>query len=389
MKPVKLGNEKALQITNALHIQELTNKISQYGIDIEYKRYHFLDKNRANELKQKEHSFVLNTYGAKFLLFLTYVNFKPYALYINRKNATFFLVKTRFDVSLYQDTILEGETIKINERWYFYVGDCLVYKKTNLIVQSYVKRYEILGYILANDYVSDSYMEPFEIFKKEKYEYEDIIGVKNRLIGTLPFRVNGYVFKCLENASYDILYIFPECRNKQPDDGGGTIVPPLSPPNGGGTTVPPLPPLNGVNNSSTLTTKCGVNNSSTLTTKSGGGSSSTLTTKCGGENSSSNMRRAMQQQVKQQVQSTQQSVHVQTKGKDDATFLMKKTEFPDVYEIYMFDSSNSKKAKIGYAGIPNIECSVMVKNWFIDKEEIYAKCKKNPVNDKWIPVQLL
>ena len=389
MKPVKLGNEKALQITNALHIQELTNKISQYGIDIEYKRYHFLDKNRANELKQKEHSFVLNTYGAKFLLFLTYVNFKPYALYINRKNATFFLVKTRFDVSLYQDTILEGETIKINERWYFYVGDCLVYKKTNLIVQSYVKRYEILGNILANDYVSDSYMEPFEIIKKEKYEYEDIIGVKNRLIGTLPFRVNGYVFKCLENASYDILYIFPECRNKQPDDGGGTIVPPLSPPNGGGTTVPPLPPLNGVNNSSTLTTKCGVNNSSTLTTKSGGGSSSTLTTKCGGENSSSNMRRAMQQQVKQQVQSTQQSVHVQTKGKDDATFLMKKTEFPDVYEIYMFDSSNSKKAKIGYAGIPNIECSVMVKNWFIDKEEIYAKCKKNPVNDKWIPVQLL
>jgi L-rhamnose mutarotase len=136
MKPVKLGNEKALQITNALHIQELTNRISQYGIDIEYKRYHFLDKNRANELKQKEHSFVLNTYGAKYLLFLTYVNFKPYALYINRKNSTFFLVKTRFDVSLYQDTMLEGETIKINDKWYFYVGDCLVYKKTNLVVQS-------------------------------------------------------------------------------------------------------------------------------------------------------------------------------------------------------------------------------------------------------------
>ena len=158
MKPVKLGNEKALQITNALHIQELTNRISQYGIDIEYKRYHFLDKNRANELKQKEHSFVLNTYGAKYLLFLTYVNFKPYALYINRKNSTFFLVKTRFDVSLYQDTIFEGETIKINEKWYFYVGDCLVYKKANIVVQSYTKRYEILGNILANDYVSDSYM---------------------------------------------------------------------------------------------------------------------------------------------------------------------------------------------------------------------------------------
>jgi hypothetical protein len=347
MKPVKLGNEKALQITNALHIQELTNRISQYGIDIEYKRYHFLDKNRANELKQKEHSFVLNTYGAKYLLFLTYVNFKPYALYINRKNSTFFLVKTRFDVSLYQDTMLEGETIKINEKWYFYVGDCLVYKKTNMVVQSYTKRCEILGNILANDYVSDSYMEPFELIRKEKYEYEDIMGVKNGLIGKLPFRVNGYVFKCLEAASYDILYIFPECRNKQPDD--------ESPKNGGNSSFP----TNGKNNSSNLVTECERNRSS------------------------SNFQEGCAQ-VKQR---DQMHLHVPTKGKDEAKFLMKKTEFPDVYEIYMFDSSNSKKAKVGYAGIPNIECSVMVKNWFIDKEEIYAKCKKNPVNDKWIPLQ--
>jgi hypothetical protein len=323
MKPVKLGNEKALQITNTMHIQELTNRISQYGIDIEYKRYHFLDKNRANELKQKEHSFVLNTYGAKYLLFLTYVNFKPYALYINRKNSTFFLVKTRFDVSLYQDTIFEGETIKINEKWYFYVGDCLVHKKTNLVVKSYTTRYEILGNIFANDYVSDSYMEPFELIQKNKFEYDDIMGVKNRLIEKLPFRVNGYVFKCLEAASYDILYIFPECRNKQPDEES---------------------PKNGGNSSSTL--------------------------------SSQSVGNIIQQPFQQ-------------KCKDEAKFLMKKTEFPDVYEIYMFDSSNAKKAKIGYAGIPNIECSVMVKNWFIDKEEIYAKCKKNPVNEKWIPVQLM
>ena len=346
MKPVKLGNEKALQITNTMHIQELTNRISQYGIDIEYKRYHFLDKNRANELKQKEHSFVLNTYGAKYLLFLTYVNFKPYALYINRKNSTFFLVKTRFDVSLYQDTMLEGETIKINEKWYFYVGDCLVYKKTNLVVQSYTKRCEILGNILANDYVSDSYMEPFELIRKEKYDYEDIMGVKNGLIGKLPFRVNGYVFKCLEAASYDILYIFPECRNKQPDD--------ESP-------------------------------------KSGGNTGSTNRQEVGNSSSSNRQEEgSVQSQVKQKIQqSSNIASHIPEKGKNEAKFLMKKTEFPDVYEIYMFDSSNSKKAKVGYAGIPNIECSVMVKNWFIDKEEIYAKCKKNPVNDKWIPVQLM
>ena len=159
------------------------------------------------------------------------------------------------------------------------------------------------------------------------------MGVKNSLIGTLPFRVNGYVFKCLETASYDILYIFPECRNKQQEDGGNYNSPPH--------TVIDKP---------------------IITAQSG--------------------RQSIQMP-------SQQVLSVLPKSKDEAKFLMKKTEFPDVYEIYMFDSSNSKKAKVGYAGIPNIECSIMVKNWFIDKEEIYAKCKKNPVNDKWIPVQLL
>jgi hypothetical protein len=256
--------------------------------------------------------------------------------------------------------MFEGETIKINEKWYFYVGDCLVYKKTNMVVQSYTKRYEILRNILSNDYVSDSYMEPFELIRKYKYEYEDILGVKNGLISSLPFRVNGYVFKCLEAASYDILYIFPECRNKQPDD--------ESPKNGGNYRSLLTPP--NVGNDSSQATKKSIGNDSSQTT--------TIYT--------NDIIQSSSQSVKQHQQKV---AIIQTKGKDEAKFLMKKTEFPDVYEIYMFDNSNSKKAKVGYAGIPNIECSVMVKNWFQDKEELYAKCKKNPVNEKWIPVQLV
>jgi hypothetical protein len=240
---------------------------------------------------------------------------------------------------------------------------------------------------------------------KDKYEYEDIIGVKNKLIGTLPFRVNGYVFKCLENASYDILYIFPECRNKQVDDvGGGNGSSPLTLTNDKSfvtltndksfvtltndksfvTLTNDKSFVTLTNDKSFVSPPCGRNNSSTIASSNGGNGSSSHT---GGS-----VQQFVQQPAKQKVQpaqSTHTISNMQIKGKDDATFLMKKTEFPDVYEIYMFDSSNSKKAKIGYAGIPNIECSVMVKNWFLDKEEIYAKCKKNPVNEKWIPVQLL
>ena len=100
------------------------------------------------------------------------------------------------------------------------------------------------------------------------------MGVKNSLIGTLPFRVNGYVFKCLETASYDILYIFPECRNKQPEDGGNYNSPPHT-----------------------------VIDKSIITAQSG--------------------RQSIQMP-------SQQVLSVLPKSKDEVKFLMKKTEFPDV-----------------------------------------------------------
>jgi hypothetical protein len=308
MKPVKLGNEKALQITNTLHINELNNKIeTNYNVDIEYKRYHFLDKNRATELKQKDHSFVLNTYGPKYLLFLTHINFKPYALYINRKNASFFLVKTRFNIELYDDTILEGETIKIGEKWFFYVSDCLVYRKQQIILKPYSQRYDILCKIIEDEYVSDPYMEPFRLIQKKRFLYKDIINVKNKYIEQLPFKVNGYLFKCENNASYDILYIFPECRNKKSNDDNSVK-----------------------------------------------------------DNDSPKINISIDNNI--------------------ATFLMKTTEFPDVYEIFMFNKN--KKAKVGYAGIPNIGVSIMVKSWFQEKgeQELYAKFEKNIINEKWIPI---
>lgn len=312
MKPVKLGNEKALQITNNLHIRELNNKITtNYNIDIEYKRYHFLDKTRAAELKQKEHSFVLNTYGAKYLLFLTKVNFKPYALYINRKNGTFFLIKTRFSKELYEDTILEGESIKINEKWCFYVSDCLVYRRESILLKPYSERCKILANLLENEYVEDSYMEPFRLVQKRRFEFQDIRGVYS-YIESLPFRVNGYVFKCENNASYDLLYIFPECRNKKKTVDG----------------------------------------------------------------------------KKEECQQEDKKMDGTLGDKTEATFLVKNTEFPDVYEIYMFDKIRGNTAKIGYAGIPSIDCSIMVKKWFAENDSVYAKFKKNPINDKWIPISL-
>ena len=170
-------------------------------------------------------------------------------------------------------------------------------------------RHSTLQNIVTNQYVSDPYMEPFQLFVKDKFEYKDMENVKASYCESLPFRTNGFLFKCEDKSSYDILYIFPECRNKKEKDSD--------------STASDSPKIESVKNSKT-----------------------------------------------------------------DATFLMKNTEFPDVYEIYMFDAKG-KEAKVGYAGIPNIQCSMMVKNWFSEKDSLYAKFSKNIINEKWIPQQIV
>jgi len=334
MNSVKFGNKKALQINNQVTKQDIFNRIeNKWQIDIDYKRYHFLDGNRAKELKQKEHSFVLNTYGAKYLIYLTKQSGKDYLLFICRKTKNIYMVKSRFSDELFNETLLEGELLKIDNYWYFYLSDALVYKNNKVINESFQNRYETLQKLVTNEYKADKYLDCFSLLLKDRFSYNELKSCKEKYIQTLPFKVNGMLFKSHALSTYDILFIFPECRNKklssnndnnstddeknkyQPDGNKNKVIEKeLSPKN---------PPQNPVENS-------------------------------------------------------------------DNIYVIQKTDFPDVYEIY--DSvDEAKRIKIGYASVPNLGVSDIIRNWFADDEikKVKAKCEKDPKNCKWIPSELV
>ncbi len=312
MKPIKLGNGKALQIMETQTIREIGTLLKKYGVDIEYKKYHFLDKNRAHELKTIKHSFVLNTFGTKYLLFLTKVNSKNYAIYINRKNESFYYVKTRFSEELYSDTILEGETVKIGNDWTLLVSDIHLYRGQTLQSSTFDERYHKMMKLLNEEYVSDEYVEPFRLLKKEVFDYTDIKSVREKYIPSLPFQVNGYLFKSSEVATYDILYIFPECRNKKDDEVARES--------------------NGRTRDSAII-----------------------------------------------------AIDMSPEMKDEMIFITRKTEYPDVFELY--EPSNAKM--YDYAGIPTIGVSKLMREWFIEKNDLIILFKKNKINDRWEPVSMM
>jgi hypothetical protein len=73
-----------------------------------------------------------------------------------------------------------------------------------------------------------------------------------------------------------------------------------------------------------------------------------------------------------------------TNNSSQVEFYMKKTNIPDVYELY--DTDENSLVKEGIAHIPNIKTSHYFRTIFRDKNMIKINCIKSDKFNKWIPI---
>ena len=79
-------------------------------------------------------------------------------------------------------------------------------------------------------------------------------------------------------------------------------------------------------------------------------------------------------------------VKINKKTSNICSFLIKKTELPDIYELYC--SKEGSLYRYGFAGVPSLANSQFLKNLFINVKNdsnIYVKCSFNSMFSKWIP----
>ena len=76
---------------------------------------------------------------------------------------------------------------------------------------------------------------------------------------------------------------------------------------------------------------------------------------------------------------------ITNENKSDNIYILRNTDFPDVYELY----KNNKK--VGYAGVPNIGISSMIRKWYQDqdKTELRVSCIEDSFTKKIIPNELV
>jgi len=193
----------------------------QYGIKIITKHYEKFDPKYVANLNTNPHMLCLRSNGNPYFLYLTKLNFVNYCIFIDKKiqQGYFFprmiITGYHFDDSLFNDTILDGEMIKMpNEKWMFIINDMLVYQGSHLKDQNFVKRINLCYEMLKKYYKADS-MDVSRVQVKKYFRYDELDKLFNEHLPKLQYTCRGIYFKPLFMRFKDVLMNFDDTLVKK------------------------------------------------------------------------------------------------------------------------------------------------------------------------------
>ena len=163
---ISFANRIAFNIKSNDIKDMILDKINRlYNIKIIQKHYYTLTNNNVNFLNNNSYLCCLRSNGNPYYVFFTLYNNVPIIYYIDKKihpnyqKPRIILVKGLFDISLFNDTLLDGEMIKTyDNKWLFVINDIISYKGEHLKKNLEV-RLEILYNLLENEYTPDELVD--------------------------------------------------------------------------------------------------------------------------------------------------------------------------------------------------------------------------------------
>lgn len=171
----------------------LDNLFSLYGIRIIQKHYFKLDESNIQYINKIPHLICLRTNGNPYYLFFTLYNDIPIIYFIDKKihpgyeKPRIILSKGRFDISLFKNTLIDGEMVKTNNgKWIFIINDIISYKNVKLDTKTLPERLVILYNLLNENYVEDNVMDVCK-FKIKTYYFpckksvDELINLSKKL----------------------------------------------------------------------------------------------------------------------------------------------------------------------------------------------------------------
>lgn len=145
----------------------ILNKLYKlYGLKIIQKHYYLLNDNSAEYIKNNKYLCCLRSNGNPYYIFFTKYNDIPIIYFIDKKihpnyqKPRIILVKGLFNISLFDNTLLDGEMIKtFDKKWVMVFNDIISYKGEHLKDIDLSNRLKIIYNLLENDYTKDDVID--------------------------------------------------------------------------------------------------------------------------------------------------------------------------------------------------------------------------------------
>jgi hypothetical protein len=320
----------------------LLHLAQQFQVHILQRHWHRLDEAGIAQLSRSPHFACLRSNGNPYLMYFTKYEDVPIIYFIDKKiqpgyqKPRIILGRGKFDECLFTNTLLEGEMVKDKYGgWLFLINDVIAYQNEFLCKLTLPQRLEYAYRLLADHYTRDTTMDVFRMQVKA-YTHATQEGLNSlvEFADTLPYTSRGIYLWPFSTKFKPKLYNFDDSlikavTRKVKDNPEFREVLFTSP-----TPMPPSP--------------------------------------------------------KSDPPPSAVSPMPSNKTSDDSVIMwLRKTEFPDVYDVYTSDHGMAQNTKAGVAHVPTLQVSKWLRNEFkTTTVAMYIPfvCKRHEEFDKWIPV---
>jgi len=339
---------------------EILNDMQRmFNIQILQRHWYHFDEKCYEHMIHNKYLACLRSNGNPYYMYFTKYQDVPIIYFIDKKihpgyqKPRIMLGRGLWDASVFENTILDGEMVKDKYNgWLFLINDVIAYKGKHLIHEPLPNRLELAIELLDTCLTPDPTIDCCR-YQVKQYVYITQEGVNAlfEMNNTLPYTTRGMYFypytlkykpKLVNFDENLIKSVVRKVKDTPEFQDGSTVV---------------SANVTNVANATNVTNATNITNVTNATNK-----------------------------------IEDNFPVISTENNSAETYMLRKTELPDIYEVYAFNPLVGRGAKLGTASIPNMKVSKFMRAIFKDTTvATYVKMSciyKNDIN-KWLPIALI
>jgi hypothetical protein len=351
---------------------------NRYGLKIITRHFEKYEDYMLENLQKRPHLLCVRSNGNPYFLYLTKLNFVNYCIFIDKKiqqgysYPRMIICHFRFDESLFRDTMLDGEMAKTNSgHWSFYINDLIVHNGHHLTEVNLVKRLNLLYETLQKSFSPTT--NDICHFKVKKYfKYTD--GKNNQImedhLTAVDYTCRGIYIRPLFLKFKDVLINFDDNLIKKVERQKYKHLKSFMLKEDGDKLID-------VDTASVASEKSSLSSVASVASVASMASVASVPSI-----KSVKSVQSVQSPIENQ---TSLQLHIDMIPNSIDTFLTRKTNLPDVYELF-----DCKMSSIGFACVPSLKVSKYLREIFQTKnivDTVLLKYKMSSQFNKWVPIQ--